>query len=143
MRPASSADWLDTFSAKANLPCTKGDTAMRFTLFGASLIALSTPTLSANASPVAHKAPPKTVTTKSVPDMSAVFAMFDKLFPPQPDPDPARLALARTAAEAEGGESEQGLERAEHWIQNEGTGTILATRFTVSAPAAARLCQDS
>jgi hypothetical protein len=32
--------------------------------------------------------------------MSAVFAMFDKLFPPQPDPDPARLALARTSAAA-------------------------------------------
>ena len=73
---------------------------MRFILFGASLIALSTPALSANASPVAHKAAPKAATMKSVPDMSAIFAMFDKLFPPQPDPDPARLALARTTAEA-------------------------------------------
>ena len=73
---------------------------MRAVLFGASLIALSTPALSANASPVEHKTVPKTTTTNSAPDMSAVFAMFDKLFPPQPDPDPARLALARTSAAA-------------------------------------------
>ena len=99
MRLASSADRLDRISQEANLPRTGGAT-MRFILFGASLIALSTPALSANASPVAHKAAPKTVTTKSVPDMSAVFAMFDKLFPPQPDPDPARLTLARTSAAA-------------------------------------------
>lgn len=32
---------------------------------------------------------------KSVPDLSAMVAVFDKLFPPQPEPDPARLALAR------------------------------------------------
>lgn len=73
---------------------------MRFILFGASLIALSTPALSEKATPVAHKAAPNKATTKSVPDMSAVFAMFDKLFPPQPDPDPARLALARTSVAA-------------------------------------------
>lgn len=30
--------------------------------------------------------------------IAAIMAMFDKLFPPQPDPDPARLALARTSA---------------------------------------------
>lgn len=37
---------------------------------------------------------------KSAPDLAAVFAMFDKLFPPQPDPDPARLSLARTSVQA-------------------------------------------
>ena len=52
-------------------------------------------------------AAPATVTTlpadksaKSPPNFDAVFAFMDKLFPPQPDPDPARLALARTATEA-------------------------------------------
>jgi len=72
---------------------------MRAILFGVSLLALSSPTFAATAP---HKAFPKSaVSQKSpVPDMSAVFAMFDKLFPPQPDPDPARLALARTSAAA-------------------------------------------
>lgn len=31
------------------------------------------------------------------PNFEAIFGIFDKLFPPQPAPDPARLALARTA----------------------------------------------
>jgi hypothetical protein len=39
-------------------------------------------------------------TMKSPPDFSAMFAMFDKMFPPQPDPDPTRLALARTSVKA-------------------------------------------
>ena len=71
---------------------------MRFILLGASLIALST---SAAAATVPHK-PTKahSTVTRSGPDMTAVFAMFDKLFPAQPDPDPARLALARTSAAA-------------------------------------------
>ena len=38
--------------------------------------------------------------TKSPPNFEAIFAFFDKLFPPQPDPDPARLALARTSVTA-------------------------------------------
>lgn len=72
---------------------------MRALILGASLIALSTsPALAAT---VPHKTTaPHSVATKSAPDMSAMFAMFDKLFPPQPDPDPARLALARTSAAA-------------------------------------------
>ena len=37
---------------------------------------------------------------KSPPNFDAMFALMDKLFPPQPDPDPARLALARTLTEA-------------------------------------------
>lgn len=32
-------------------------------------------------------------------DMAQVMAMFDKIFPAQPDPPPARLALARSTAE--------------------------------------------
>ena len=37
---------------------------------------------------------------KSPPDFGAMLAMFDKLFPPQSDPDPARLALARTSVQS-------------------------------------------
>jgi len=41
-----------------------------------------------------------TAVTKSPPNFEAMFAFFDKLFPAQPDPDPARLALARTTVTA-------------------------------------------
>ena len=34
---------------------------------------------------------------KTLPNFEAIMGLFDKLFPPQPDPDPARLALARTS----------------------------------------------
>lgn len=37
---------------------------------------------------------------KSPPDFQAMLGLLDKLFPPQPDPDPARLALARTSVAA-------------------------------------------
>lgn len=73
---------------------------MRAILFGASVLALSTSAFATM--PVRHTTTkPKTLLiAPKAPDMSAVFAMFDKLFPPQPDPDPARLALARTSAAA-------------------------------------------
>ena len=53
----------------------------------------------------AHHAAPKSSTAKSkiqdqMPDFQAVAAMMDKFFPAQPDPEPARLALARTSAAA-------------------------------------------
>lgn len=38
--------------------------------------------------------------SKSAPNFDAMLALVDKLFPPQPDPDPERLALARTSSEA-------------------------------------------
>lgn len=61
-----------------------------------ALVATSTPTVTAP--------PPVTVTFTpaakgSAPDMAAMFKMFDKFFPAQPDPDPARLMLARTTVE--------------------------------------------
>ena len=65
---------------------------MFFALLGA-LVASSTPT------PAAPNRAPVTIVTSNKaaqPDLSAMFKMFDKFFPPQPDPDPARLALART-----------------------------------------------
>ena len=36
---------------------------------------------------------------KSPPNFDALLGMFDKMFPPQPDPDPARLSLARTSVQ--------------------------------------------
>lgn len=44
----------------------------------------------------------KAAAAKSSPvaDFAAVLGMIDKLFPAQPEPDPARLALARTSAQA-------------------------------------------
>lgn len=76
---------------------------MRALILGAALLALS----SASNATIPHKKAPAgpTIVTvaaphKSVPDMSAMFAIFDKIFPPQPDPDPVRLAQARTAAAA-------------------------------------------
>ena len=66
-----------------------------------SLVALSSATAAApateskpDAPATAHAIPmPK----GAVPNLDAMFGIFDKLFPPLPDPDPARLALARTA----------------------------------------------
>ena len=54
----------------------------------------------ASSLPVAVIPTDKTSLTKSPPNFEAMFAFFDKLFPPQPDPDPARLALARTSVTA-------------------------------------------
>lgn len=59
------------------------------------------------ASPAVAGVPPKAAAkSKSAmeamtpPNMDAVMAVFNKLLPPQPEPDPARLALARTSAAA-------------------------------------------
>ena len=49
------------------------------------------------AKPLADKAE-ATAAKKDDFDIAQVMAMFDKLFPAQPDPAPARLALARTTA---------------------------------------------
>jgi hypothetical protein len=76
---------------------------MRYLVAGASLLAV---VLSAPAAAAAHKShhggKTGAVSVKSVqnvtpPDFGALFTLMDKMFPPQPDPDPARLALARTA----------------------------------------------
>lgn len=42
----------------------------------------------------------KTGSSPAPPDFKAMMGFMDKLFPPQPDPDPARLALARTSVQA-------------------------------------------
>ena len=45
------------------------------------------------------KAPVTTVTVKKAPDFdpAQMMAIFDKIFPPQPDPAPARLALSKVS----------------------------------------------
>ena len=60
--------------------------------------------LVATAVPTVNPADPKPVIAtpaaknSAAPDMAAMLKMFDKFFPAQPDPDPARLALAQTTA---------------------------------------------
>lgn len=73
---------------------------LKLSLAAAALAAVvGTP---AYAAPKGKAAPPaaKSGHGPSMPDMAQMQAFFDKLFPPQPDPDPARLALARTSANA-------------------------------------------
>src|SRR3954453_23075360 len=64
---------------------------------GLSLVAAS-PALAVPAEK-ASKAPAP-APGNSGPNIGAIMGLFDKLFPPQPDPDPARLALARTSVAA-------------------------------------------
>ncbi|MGZ2412610.1 electron transfer flavoprotein alpha subunit [Sphingomonas sp. F9_3S_D5_B_2] len=73
---------------------------MRSIIIGASLIALCTSPATASTKPASRHVAPKAAAKQSPPDFAAMLAMFDKLFPPQPDPDPARLALARTSSVA-------------------------------------------
>lgn len=42
----------------------------------------------------------KEAVAKAAPSFDQMLAVIDKLFPPQPEPDPARLALARTSVQA-------------------------------------------
>ena len=73
---------------------------MRLMVIGAALLALASPALAK--APAAKAPPPK----KEAPAMKApdfdigqMMAVMDKLFPAQPDPAPARLALSRTAVQ--------------------------------------------
>jgi hypothetical protein len=75
------------------------------TLLIAALLAGSTATAAKAAEPTAAAQPAKAAAKKpGAPkkdddfDMAQVMAMFDKMFPPQPDPAPQRLALARSTA---------------------------------------------
>jgi len=62
---------------------------------------LATAASASAASPVDGKAAElKTVAMKSPPNFDAMLSVINKMFPPQPDPDPARLALARTSVQA-------------------------------------------
>lgn len=62
--------------------------------------AVGSPGKDAAAVPAPATVIPADKAAKSPPNFDAMLAFMDKLFPPQSDPDPARLALARTSTEA-------------------------------------------
>jgi hypothetical protein len=69
-----------------------------FFVSAAALAIAATPAMAAvPEKPAPEKAKP--ATTRSPPDFAAMMTVMDKLFPPQPDPDPARFALARTSVQ--------------------------------------------
>jgi hypothetical protein len=70
---------------------------------GAAIAALSLMVSgTAVAAPATKSAPksPAPAKKSSPPNFEAMLGFVDKLFPPQPEPDPARLALARTSVAA-------------------------------------------
>jgi len=70
---------------------------MRSIAFAALLLAAPA---AAHASRESKAPPAKEAAAKAAPSFEQMLAVIDKLFPPQPDPDPARLALARTSVQA-------------------------------------------
>jgi hypothetical protein len=67
-----------------------------------ALIAVLLASPAVAAAPAKHHArpaapPPSMMLPTAPPDFGAMLSVMDKLFPAQPDPDPARLALARSA----------------------------------------------
>jgi hypothetical protein len=80
----------------------EGETAVRILPIIASAILV---TSRAAAAAPEHSTPPPPIKAApalkgGVPNFDAMIGIFDKLFPALPDPDPARLALARTAVAA-------------------------------------------
>lgn len=76
---------------------------MRIAIIAISVAAISGAAAAAPAAdhPVSLAQPVKAVPAKGgVPNFDAILGIFDKMFPPLPDPDPARLALARTSVAA-------------------------------------------
>jgi hypothetical protein len=74
---------------------------MRSIWIGAGLLALAAPPANAKTAPA--KAPAKEqVVVKKAPDLDIgqMMAIFDKIFPAQPDPPAPRLALSRTAVQS-------------------------------------------
>jgi hypothetical protein len=71
---------------------------------GALVIAVSAPAVATTAHKSSHahaSAAAKADKAKmAMPNIGAIFALFDKMFPPQADPDPARLAIAQSAVGA-------------------------------------------
>ena len=53
-----------------------------------------------HASPESTAPSAKEAVAKAAPSFEQMLAVIDKLFPPQPEPDPARLALARTSVQS-------------------------------------------
>ena len=74
---------------------------MRSIWIGAALLALAAPPANAKTAPA--KAPAKEqVVVKKAPDLDVgqMMAIFDKIFPAQPEPPAPRLALSRTAVQS-------------------------------------------
>jgi hypothetical protein len=79
-----------------------------FRVSGAAITAALFAPTSALADAPAHQAPARVMspspeanaTTKTKPNFDAIMSAIDKMFPPQTDPDPARLALARMSVQA-------------------------------------------
>lgn len=70
---------------------------MRLLIIGASLLAFSVPATTAAAAPAAASSKDKASSAKKDDfDMGQMMAVFDKIFPPQPEPAPQRLVLSRT-----------------------------------------------
>ena len=66
------------------------------TMLGA-LVATAVPTVNVAPPPVIKPVIiPPAAKHRTAPDMAAMVKMFDTFFPPQPNPDPARMPLART-----------------------------------------------
>ena len=70
---------------------------IRMTALAACLVAATPTVAQAAVEPAAKKAEPAKKKADDF-DIAKMMAMFDKIFPPQPDPDPARLALAQHTA---------------------------------------------
>ena len=68
-----------------------------FPLALAGLAVLASPAVAAPKTAAKNRSPMEAM---SPPNLDAMMGVFDKLFPPQADPDPARLALARTSVAA-------------------------------------------
>src|SRR6059058_3746142 len=75
---------------------------MRLIVIGGALLLAATPSIAAPAAAAVASAAAKgknSSIAKNAPnfDIGQMMAVFDKIFPAQPDPLPARLALSRTA----------------------------------------------
>ena len=73
---------------------------MRLSAFSLAVAGLAVIASPAEAAPKGAAKPKSPMEAMTPPNMDAVMAVFDKLLPPQPEPDPARLALARVSAAA-------------------------------------------
>ena len=71
---------------------------MRLLIVGASLLAFSVPAVAGAAAPRTATSKDKSASARKDDfDMAQMMAVFDKIFPPQPEPAPQRLALSRTS----------------------------------------------
>lgn len=71
-----------------------------FSLILAAGLAVGQPVAAQKPVEPTTEAPAKAKGAPSADDFVKMMKMFDKMFPPQPDPDPARLAKARGVAQA-------------------------------------------